>query len=273
MSSSDHEQIFTFLFHYSHSTVVTVFDAASASTPISSLRQSITGHTANTLLTIAAKFDSPSPSILARCRTARMAEMPPLSSLDRAARSALLPQTPVTLLQRIRQSRDPAAWDDLVRLLAPLVDHWMRRSLIDHNDRADVAQDVFLELSRRLPVWDYDSSRSFRAWLRIVTRSKCIDLFRKRGERAAEYELSQAVAAESPDELEIQERAVLARAALRLLRSQVRDDVWTIFRRHVLEEEPAGTVAVSNGVEVNYVYLIRSRLLAKLRALLANLRD
>lgn len=202
-----------------------------------------------------------------------MAETQPLSTLDRAARSALLPHTPVTLLQRIRDSRDDAAWDDLVRLLAPLVDHWTRRSLADRHDRADVAQDVFLELAKRLPAWDYDSSRSFRAWLRTVTRSKCVDLFRKRGERAAEYELSQVVAAESPDELEIQERAVLARAALRLLKEQVRADVWTIFRRHVLEEEPAAAVATASGVELNYVYLVRSRLLAKLRALLANLRD
>jgi RNA polymerase sigma-70 factor, ECF subfamily len=202
-----------------------------------------------------------------------MPETQPLSLLDRAARSRLLPNTPVTLLQRIRDSRDPAAWDDLVRLLAPLVDHWSRRSLPDRNDRADVAQEVFLELSKRLPAWDYDSSRSFRAWLRTVTRSKCVDRFRQRGERAAEYELSQIVAAESPDELEIQERALLARAALRLLKGQVREDVWAIFRQHVLEEEPAAAVAGSSGVEVNYVYLVRSRLLAKLRALLANLRD
>lgn len=202
-----------------------------------------------------------------------MHETQPLSSLDRAARGRLLPHTPVTLLQRIRESRDPAAWDDLVRLLAPLVDHWTRRSLPDRNDRADVAQDVFLELSKRLPAWDYDSSRSFRAWLRTVTRTKCVDLFRKRGHRQAEYELSQIVSAESPDELEIQERALLTRAALRLLKSQVREDVWDIFRRHVLEEEGAAAVAVVVGVEVNYVYLVRSRLLAKLRALLANVRD
>lgn len=198
---------------------------------------------------------------------------PPLSSLDRAARSRLLPHTPVTLLQRIRESRDPAAWDDLVRLLAPLVDHWTRRSLSDRNDRADVAQEVFLELAKRLPAWDYDSSRSFRAWLRTVTRSKCVDLFRKRGHRQAEYELSQIVAAESPDELEIQERALLARSALRLLESQVRPDIWELFRRHVLEEESAGAVAIGSGVDVNYVYLVRSRLLARLRGLLANLRD
>ncbi len=202
-----------------------------------------------------------------------MHDSQPLSTMDRDSRSRLLPNTPVTLLERIRNSQDATAWDDLVRLLAPLVENWIRPVLSDRNDLADVAQDVFLELSKRLPVWDYDSSRSFRAWLRTVTRNKCMDLFRKRGQRQAEVELTQIVAKETPDELELRERQLLTKAALRLLQSQLRPDVWDLFRRHVLEDEPAAAVAASCGVEVNYVYLVRSRLLAKLRGLLVNLRD
>jgi RNA polymerase sigma-70 factor, ECF subfamily len=201
------------------------------------------------------------------------ASNPPLSAMDRAARTRLLPGTPVTLLQRIKEARDTTAWDDLVRLLAPLIDFWVRRTVPDANDRADIAQDVFLELSKRLPAWEYDASRSFRAWLRTVTRSRCVDFFRRRGRPDAEYELSQVLADQAPDLVEQHEVRLLTRSALKLLRTQVRADVWDIFQQYVLDEEPAATVAQACGVEVNYVYLVRSRLLARLRGLLENIRD
>ncbi|QEL13244.1 RNA polymerase sigma factor [Limnoglobus roseus] len=196
----------------------------------------------------------------------------PLSALDRVTRQRLLPHTPVTLLQRVRQNNDRTAWDDLVRLLVPLVDHWVQQTIRDRDDRADVGQDVFLELSKRLPTWNYDSSRSFRAWLRTVTRTKCVDLFRKRGNAAGEQHLSKIASAEVPDELERQEALLLTRAALSLLESQVRPDIWAIFRQYVLEEIPAATVSRTCGVEVGYVYLVRNRLLTRLRGLLENLQ-
>lgn len=197
----------------------------------------------------------------------------PLSALDRATRYRLLPNTPVTLLQRVRASNDRQAWDDLVRLLVPLVDHWVRQATRDRTDRADVGQDVFLELAKRLPTWDYDRAGSFRAWLKTVTRTKCVDLFRKRGNAAAADGLSNLAAAEQPDQVERQETLVLTRAALKLLEAQVRPDVWDIFRRYVLDEEPAAAVAAACGVEVGYVYLVRNRLLTRLRGLLEHVRQ
>lgn len=196
----------------------------------------------------------------------------PLSALDRGTRYRLLPHTPVTLLQRVRQNNDRRAWDDLVRLLVPLVDHWIQQTIRDRNDRADIGQEVFLELSKRLPKWDYDSSRSFRAWLRTVTRTKCVDLFRKRGNTAGEQGLSKLAAEEQPDRVEQEESLLLTRAALKLLQSQVRPDIWAIFRQYVLDEVPAATVAATCGVEVGYVYLVRNRLLTRLRGLLENVQ-
>ncbi len=196
----------------------------------------------------------------------------PLSSLDRLTRHRLLPNTPVTLLQRVRENNDRAAWDDLVRLLVPLVDHWVRQTIPHRDDRADVGQDVFLELAKRLPTWQYDRSRSFRAWLKTIARTKCIDLFRKRGNPAGEQHLSQLAAAEVPDELERQETIILTRSALGLLESQVRPDIWSIFRQYVLDEVPAATVATVCDVEVGYVYLVRNRLLTRLRGLLENVQ-
>lgn len=195
----------------------------------------------------------------------------PLSSLDRATRHRLLPHTPVTLLQRVRQNNDRKAWDDLVRLLVPLVDHWVQQTIRDRTDRADVGQEVFLELAKRLPKWDYDSSRSFRAWLRTVTRTKCVDLFRRRGNTSGEHGLAKLAAEERPDQVEQQEALVLTRAALSLLRTQVRPDIWAIFQQYVLDEAPAATVARTCNVEVGYVYLVRNRLLTRLRGLLENL--
>ena len=57
--------------------------------------------------------------------------------------------TSCTLLDRAA-SREGAAWQGLVTLYAPLVQHWCRRAGVPPADVQDVAQDVFLSVSLSL---------------------------------------------------------------------------------------------------------------------------
>ena len=76
--------------------------------------------------------------------------------------------TSVSLLKRLHQPEDQLAWARFVDLYTPLLFHWARRTGLPEADAADLIQDVFGVLVRKLPEFAYDEQRSFRGWLRTV---------------------------------------------------------------------------------------------------------
>src|SRR5215470_6196124 len=84
--------------------------------------------------------------------------------------------TSITLLERLRTPANQEAWGRFVDLYTPLLYHWAQKCGLQPCDAADLVQDVFAVLLYRLPNFTYDSSKSFRAWLRTVT----VNLWRDR---------------------------------------------------------------------------------------------
>src|SRR5262245_30976283 len=72
--------------------------------------------------------------------------------------------TSVSLLQRLRQPVDHQAWSRFVDLYTPLVYSLARQVGLQESDAADLAQEVFAVLVRKMPSFTYDGQRSFRAW-------------------------------------------------------------------------------------------------------------
>src|SRR2546429_459226 len=90
--------------------------------------------------------------------------------------------TSPSLLARARANQ-PAAWEQLVDLYAPLVYHWCRRAALGPEDTADVFQEVFRAVARNLS--DFRRERegdTFRGWLRTITRNKVRDHYRRHQE-------------------------------------------------------------------------------------------
>src|SRR4051812_1404007 len=86
--------------------------------------------------------------------------------------------TSPSLLARAQENQ-PAAWEQLVDLYAPLVYHWCRRAGLREEDVEDVFQEVFRAVARALP--DFRKERAgdtFRGWLRTITRNKIRDHYR-----------------------------------------------------------------------------------------------
>jgi RNA polymerase sigma-70 factor (ECF subfamily) len=110
--------------------------------------------------------------------------------------------TSVSLLERLRQPDQPRAWERFVELYTPLLLYWARRRGLQHQDAADLVQDVLTVLVRKLPEFTYDRRRSFRGWLRTVLLNKWRD--RQRLHRlplagAEEVDLAEVAA---PDEVD-----------------------------------------------------------------------
>ena len=88
-------------------------------------------------------------------------------------------QTPVSLLERLRQPNSPEAWERLVLLYSPLIYSWARQVGLRQDEAADLVQDVFVTLLQTLPTFEYDRRKSFRKWLRTITLNKWRDRRRK----------------------------------------------------------------------------------------------
>src|SRR5271154_45229 len=80
--------------------------------------------------------------------------------------------TSVSLLERLRQPAEQDAWNRFVHLYTPLLFAWADRAGLQSHDAADLVQDVFVLLLRKLPEFTYDSRQSFRGWLRTVALNK-----------------------------------------------------------------------------------------------------
>jgi len=82
--------------------------------------------------------------------------------------------TSVSLLERLRQPGDQEAWSRFVRRYSPHIYDWARRQGLSAEDAADLVQEVFALLVQKMPDFKYDPHKSFRAWLRTVTRNKLV---------------------------------------------------------------------------------------------------
>src|SRR4051812_10287377 len=78
--------------------------------------------------------------------------------------------TRVSLLGRLR--REPGyqeAWSDFVDQYGGRIFDWCQNWNMQEADAQDVTQNVLLKLAAKMRDFQYDPSRSFRAWLKTVT--------------------------------------------------------------------------------------------------------
>lgn len=180
--------------------------------------------------------------------------------------------TPVTLLERLRQPGEQAAWERFVRLYLPLLHHWAHRLGRHDQDAADLVQDVFAALVPALPKFRYDPARRFRGWLWTVT----LNQHRAQGRRPASAPLAGPEPG-LPDVADViseaEYRQYLTRRALELIQAEFQPTTWQAFWEYVVRDRPAADVGRELGLTENAVYLAKGRVLRYLRRELAGLLD
>jgi len=75
-------------------------------------------------------------------------------------------------LQQVDGRLDQTAWEEFVRLYTPLMFYWARKTGLNTADASDIVQDVITRVLEKLPGFSYDSSKSFRGWLRAITLNR-----------------------------------------------------------------------------------------------------
>src|SRR5947209_9941369 len=169
------------------------------------------------------------------------------------------PATRASLLVRLRDPLDGAAWGRFVDLYAPLIYGYLRKQGLQDADAADLCQEVLAAVAGAVGRLEYDPARgAFRNWLFTVVRRKLADwrdAQRHRacasGDSATQQLLEQNPAPGDPaTEWEAEwERRVFAWACDQV-RRDVSDATWQAFWRTAFQGQPGKQVAADLGLSV-----------------------
>jgi RNA polymerase sigma factor (sigma-70 family) len=178
--------------------------------------------------------------------------------------SRVLTPTSDTLLGRLRsEPTDQSAWAEFVRRYGPHIYRWCRQQKLQEADAQDVTQNVLCKLSARLRSFEYDSTRSFRAWLRCVARSALSDFFaehQRRGGRSLESLTSEEAGDCLVHDLEEEFDRELMDEALARVRHRVAPHRWEAFRLTALEGLSGSEVSARLGMPVATVFTAKSKI-------------
>jgi RNA polymerase sigma-70 factor (ECF subfamily) len=194
---------------------------------------------------------------------------------------AEIPPTRASLLLRLRDPHDEAAWQEFVDLYGPLVYGYARKQGLQDADAADLCQEVLVAVAGAVGRLEYDPARgAFRNWLFTIVRRRLSNWRRTQRHRpeddndTAAQVLEQCPAAQPAEaEWEAEWRQRLFAWACAQVRGAVPDVTWQAFARTALHGQPCKQAAADLGLSVAAVYLARSRVLARLKELVQSVRE
>jgi len=189
------------------------------------------------------------------------------------------PKTRMSLLLRLRDPRDTQAWGNFVELYAPLVYRQARRTGLQDADAADITQEVFRVVAATINQFEYDTRRGeFRGWLYRVTQNKIRDAAARRqttgsGDTAVHDLLAEQAAVTTPDDWNEEFRKSLLAWGYEQVRGRCETETWKAFWLTAVEGLSGAEVAAQLGISVGAVYVAKSRVLVRLKEVLAPWED
>ena len=187
------------------------------------------------------------------------------------------PETRASLILRLRDAADVAAWDEFVAIYGPLVFRLALRQGLQAADADDVVQQVFSAVAQSVHQWLERPERGrFRGWLLTIARNIAIKALTRRphggvglgGELSSER-LAEIAAPSGPisSQFDLEYRREVYRWAAEQVRASVASSTWNAFHLTHVDGVSIADAAAQLNISVGNVYIARSRIISCLREL------
>jgi RNA polymerase sigma factor (sigma-70 family) len=185
------------------------------------------------------------------------------------------PDTRASLIVRIADSQNAAAWEEFARLYQPVVYRIARQRGFQDADADELVQEVMLAVARAVEDWVPDPALGrFRDWLLRIARNLMINFLTRRkyqvwgtGAAATQPFLEAECQADSAISqlFDLEYRRQTFHCAAERVRGAVTERTWQAFWKSTIDDMPAAQVARQLEMSVGSVYIARSRVMARLR--------
>ena len=189
-----------------------------------------------------------------------------------------IPKTRISLILRLQNEQDAVAWNDFVEIYEPFIYQHARRKGLQPADALDVTQEVLSKIVAAIN--RYNANRktgSFRGWIATIARNTIIDFLRKdsrRPQASGDSQIQQCLAnvpqlSEEKD-FDGQWQRQLFQWAAQKTEKEFRETTWQAFWETSVNSHAPADVADKLGISVGAIYIAKSRVLARIKRVVAN---
>lgn len=184
------------------------------------------------------------------------------------------PDTRTSLLIRVRDPADQAAWHDFVEVYRPMIFRMARIKGLQDADAEDVAQEVLASVAKAVERREHDRQRArFRTWLHRVASNAILNALsrgkpdRGSGDSALLGVLNGHESHSGPDAdlLRLEHRREVFRWAARQVRQEFQPGTWDAFWLTAVEGLAVDDVARQIAKNRGAIYAARSRIVRRIQ--------
>jgi RNA polymerase sigma-70 factor (ECF subfamily) len=183
-----------------------------------------------------------------------------------------------TLLIRIKDANNEAAWSEFVEIYTPLLYRFAERRGISASERADIIQETLRSVTGAIERFEHNQAvGSFRGWLYTVARSKIANHFRQQARRpqAIGGTTMAMKVQEQPDPKDEVDwvkdyRQRLFEWAAQKVKQEFAENTWAAFWRTSVDDEEVSVVCETLEMSRGAVYVAKSRVVARIREKIAS---
>ncbi len=193
------------------------------------------------------------------------------------------PETRASLILRLKNADDVAAWNDFVAIYSPVIFRVACRHGFQAADAENLIQEVLLSISRSLPQWlEREDRGSFRAWLLKIARNGAVDMLTRRATQALgqDGEAAERLLGEIPDyrhdlssQFDLEYEQVVFQWAAAQVRESVSDTTWQSFWLTHVEGLSIEMAAQQLKMRPGTVYVARGRVMNRIKEFVIQFED